>query len=110
MVQHGTTRTHPPLPRWRYSRDGWRGARGGRDGGSCAHFCRPEGDPLPRGCDARVEGRFVPVDSRSAPGISKRCGSICCARRSTTVGTTFQEEYVRLLRKGLVEYDDRYLW
>jgi putative transposase len=25
-------------------------------------------------------------------------------------GTTFQEEYVRLLRKGLVEYDDRYLW
>ncbi len=24
--------------------------------------------------------------------------------------TTFQEEYVRLLRKGLVEYDDRYLW
>ena len=25
-------------------------------------------------------------------------------------GTTFQEEYVTLLRKGLVEYDDRYLW
>jgi len=25
-------------------------------------------------------------------------------------GRTFQEEYVRLLRKGLVEYDDRYLW
>ena len=25
-------------------------------------------------------------------------------------GTTFQEEYVRLLQKGLVEYDDRYLW
>jgi len=24
--------------------------------------------------------------------------------------TTFQEEYVRLLRKGLVEYDGRYLW
>jgi putative transposase len=25
-------------------------------------------------------------------------------------GTTFQEEYVRLLKKGLVEYDDQYLW
>ena len=25
-------------------------------------------------------------------------------------GTSFQEEYVTLLRKGLVEYDDRYLW
>ena len=25
-------------------------------------------------------------------------------------GTTFQEEYVRLLKKGLVEYDDLYLW
>ncbi len=24
--------------------------------------------------------------------------------------TTFQEEYIILLRKGLVEYDDRYLW
>lgn len=25
-------------------------------------------------------------------------------------GTSFQEEYVTLLRKGLVDYDDRYLW
>ena len=25
-------------------------------------------------------------------------------------GTSFQEEYVRLLDKGLVTYDDRYLW
>ncbi len=24
--------------------------------------------------------------------------------------TTFQEEYITLLRKGLVEYDDRHLW
>lgn len=23
---------------------------------------------------------------------------------------TFQEEYVELLRRGMVEYDDRYLW
>lgn len=25
-------------------------------------------------------------------------------------GTTFQEEYVAMLQRGLVEYDDRYLW
>ena len=24
--------------------------------------------------------------------------------------STFQEEYIALLQKGLVEYDDRYLW
>ena len=25
-------------------------------------------------------------------------------------GTTFQEEYVKMLKLGLVEYDERYLW
>jgi hypothetical protein len=24
--------------------------------------------------------------------------------------TTFQEEYVAILQRGLVEYDERYLW
>ena len=25
-------------------------------------------------------------------------------------GTTFQEEYIAMLERGLVEYDERYLW
>jgi hypothetical protein len=25
-------------------------------------------------------------------------------------GTTFQEEYVAMLQRGLVQFDDRYLW
>ena len=114
-------RRHPP-------KLGRRGAFCGWDGRSHPHRGRCAGVALPRGRDAGGEERVLPLDSRGTAA-----GGLCVWQEGYGAFTfaapdleavrayvlnqeehhrvkTFQEEYVAMLKRGMVAYEERFLW
>ncbi len=119
--------TRSRIHRRHHPKHGRRGACSGWHGRSPPHRRRSAGDALSRGCDARGEERILTLDSRgtatrrlcvagglwaftfAAPDLEAVRAYVLNQEEHHRV-KAFQEEYMAMLKRGMVAYEERFLW